>query len=146
MTKKPSGKFTSAIWWGGKGRNIGTFDTPEQASAAMMSVKNDLDQAKLSAIGTDEADAIFDAVKTKAVGAVGASVPERRELPTGVGKLPSGRFQARIKFGGKNRYIGTFDTPEQASAAYISARKDLDDAKLKSCIDTLAADAQKREE
>lgn len=28
------------------------------------------------------------------------------------------------------RYIGTFDTPEQTSAAYMSVKKDLEDAKL----------------
>lgn len=40
----------------------------------------------------------------------------------GVRKVPSGRFQAHIMVGGKSSYLGTFDTAEQASAAYESER------------------------
>ena len=35
-----------------------------------------------------------------------------------------------MTWGDKVRYIGDFDTPEQASAVYISVRKDRDDAEL----------------
>ena len=52
----------------GKMRYIGSsFDTPEQASAAYMSMKKDLDAAKLSAFGADKKEAIFDAAKKKAL-------------------------------------------------------------------------------
>ena len=48
-----------------------------------------------------------------------------RDLPTGVYKALSGkRFVSRIKWGGKQRYIGTSDSPEQASAAYALIRKE----------------------
>ena len=49
----------------------------------------------------------------------------KQDLPTGVRKLRSGKFQARITWGDKHRTIGTFDaTPEQASAAYVSVQKE----------------------
>jgi hypothetical protein len=131
VRKMPSGKCKSEIKWDGKTRVIGRFDTPEQASAAFISVRKDLDDANISTVGTDEVDAIFDAAKKKAIEAVGGLFRRKRGLPRGVYKLTSGQFKAGIKFGGKKRYIGTFDTSEQASAAFISVRKDLDEAKLR---------------
>ena len=62
-----------------------------------------------------------------------------RGLPRGVRKKPSGKYESQFHLSGKNFYIGTFDTPGQASAAYESVRKDLDDAKLS----TLGADEAK---
>ena len=137
VRKLPSGKFGSRLYWGGKKRSIGTFDTPEQASAAYMSMRKDLDGAKLSALGADEVDAIFDAAQTKALEAVGGkrrskAATSERYLPRGVIKRPSGKFQSTIWWDSKKRTIGTFDTPEQASAAHMSVRRDLDDAKLRS--------------
>ena len=137
IRKLSSGKFASRIGWGGKTRKIGTFYTPEQASAAYMSVRKDLDDVKLSACGASEVDAIFDAAQTKALEAVGGKVPKERksktsserDLPRGVYKLSSGKYETLTRSGGKTCYIGSFDTPEQASAAYMSVRKDLDDAK-----------------
>ena len=118
--KKSSGRFEAQVLLGGKQRFIGTFDTPEQASAVRMSVRKDLDVSKLSAIGADEVNALFDAAKTKALDSAGRF---KRDLPRGVREKAPGRFQAEIKWGGKRRYIGTFDTPEKASAAYVSAKK-----------------------
>ena len=128
--KTPSGKFIAVTCWGGKNRHIGTFDTPEQASAAYVSVKKDLDDAKRSAFGADEVDAAFDEAKKKALEAVGGTASSERDLPKGVYKAGSRKFMSRIMWGGKKYYIGIFDTPEQASAAYMSAKKDLKDAKL----------------
>ena len=71
VRKTPSGNFVSRIKWGGKDRHIDTFDTPEQASAAYLSVKKDRDDTNLVAIGADEVDALFDAAKTKALETVG---------------------------------------------------------------------------
>lgn len=36
-----------------------------------------------------------------------------------------GRWQAGITLGGKRRHIGTYDTPEQAHAAYVATKRDL---------------------
>ena len=126
----PYGKFLSQIRWGGKLRYIGSFDTPEQASAAVMSMRKDLNNTQLSADGADEITAAFDAAQKKAVEAVGGVFRKKKDLPKGVHKLPCGKFQSRFRWGGKMRYIGRFDTPEQASAAYMSARKDLDAVNL----------------
>jgi len=131
VKKLKSGKLESSIWWGGKKRYIGTFDTAEQAAAARMSVKKDLPVTKLSGIGADEVGAIFDAAKKNVLESLGRVVREKRcQLPRGVCKTPSGKFRSQIKRGGKTRPIGTFDTPEQASAAYLSVRKDFDGANL----------------
>ena len=130
VTKTSSGKYQSEAWWGGKTRKIGRFDTPEQASAAYMSVRKDRDDAKLSAVGADEANATFDKARKKALESLGIFVQAKRDLPRGVKNTSSGKFQSVIKWGSKGRHIGTFDTPEQASAAYMSVKKDLDDANL----------------
>ena len=126
--KTSSGKFQARIQLGGKTYYIGTFDTPEQASAAYVSVKKEIDDDKLSELGADEVDALFDAAQKKSVKSFGGFVPEKRDLPTGVRKLPYG-FEARLGWGGKSRRIGTFDTPDKASAAYASVKKVRDDAK-----------------
>jgi len=97
-----------------------------------MSARKDRDDADLSSFGANELNATFDTAKTKALETVGGLVSRKRDLPRGVAKKPSGKFRSVIKWGGKNRYIGTFDTPEQASAAFMSVRKDRDDADLSS--------------
>ena len=122
-------RFVARTHFGGKDRYVGAFDTPEQASAAYLSVKKDLHDARLLRLGADEVNAILDAAKKKAVEVMGGYVPEKRDLPPGVYKTLSGTFAARIRWGGTVRYIGTFDTPEQASAAYQSVKKDLAGAK-----------------
>ena len=141
VQKTSSGKFKSKTRWCGKTRHIGTFHTPEQASAAYMSFKNDIAGAETSALYADEIDSIYDAASKKAVEAVGgrirkkrrAKAPTERDPPQGVRKLKSGKFQSATSWYGRNLFLGTFDTPEQASAAYMSARKDLDDATVSSC-------------
>ena len=116
-----------------KWRYIGSFDTPEQASAAHTSVRKDLDDAYLhvSAVGADKvhADAMFGEAQRKAVDAVGgvgnANQARRRKrkpgatcIATGVAMRHSGNWQAQIYFAGKTRYIGVFETREDAALAY----------------------------
>ena len=129
----PSGKFEAQKRWGGKHfgkkRYIGTFDTPEQACASFIFVKKYLAGAKPSKLGADEVNALFDEAKQKAVEIYGGVVAPKRVLPTGVTKSSSRKFQAMISWGDKQHYIGSFDTPEQASAAYQSVKKDLAGAK-----------------
>lgn len=42
----------------------------------------------------------------------------------GVSQLPSGRFRTEILLNGRRRYLGTFNTIEEASAAYQQAAND----------------------
>jgi len=123
--KTSSGKFRSEISWRGKMRYIGMFDTAEQASAAYLYARKYLDNATVSSCGAAQVDAMFDAAKKTAQESVGIV----KRNPRGVYELRSGKFQSSIRWGDKTRYIGTFDTPEQASAAHTSARKDLGHAK-----------------
>ena len=46
-----------------------------------------------------------------------------RDLPMGVFRHGQ-RFQAQIRIDGHDRYLGLFDTPEGASAAYRTAREE----------------------
>jgi L-lactate utilization protein LutC len=126
-----SRKFSSLIDWGGKTRYIGSFDTPEQASAAYVSVKNALDEAKLSAATAEGDDAPFYAAQRKAVEAEGGIILQsntrsERSLPRGVKISVTGKAcAARIWWDDTTRQIGTFYTPEQASIAYLSVKEDL---------------------
>ena len=118
---------------------IGTFDTADQASAAYESVRKDLADSNLSVFAANEVDDMFDAAQKKAAETVGGVVPKKmrprseRGLPTGVYNASSGRYESSIGWGDKNRHIGTFDTPEQALAAYISVKKDLVNADFSAC-------------
>lgn len=49
------------------------------------------------------------------------SIPAR-DLPVGVHRIRSGRYQARLKRHRVTTYLGTFDTPELAAAAVEAAR------------------------
>lgn len=49
----------------------------------------------------------------------------RIQLPIGVRNLASGKFQARIGYCGKQIHLGAFQSPDEASAAYQSKRKEL---------------------
>lgn len=49
----------------------------------------------------------------------------RIDLPMGVRRLASGRFQARIALEGRQIHLGAFDTPQQAAAAYQTKRGEL---------------------
>lgn len=42
----------------------------------------------------------------------------------GVVMRPNGRYQAEIRVDGRKRYLGTFDTPNEAGEAYLRAKRD----------------------
>ena len=76
--KQSGTSFTAQANWSGKTRFIGTFATPEQASAAYMSVKEDFARAKVSASGAEEVDAAFDEAKTNALESFGGFVRKNK--------------------------------------------------------------------
>lgn len=41
----------------------------------------------------------------------------------GIGRRPSGRWRAQLSINNKNYWIGTFDTKEEALAAYLEAKR-----------------------
>ena len=51
--------------------------------------------------------------------------PTKRNLTgaLGVGPLPNGKFKAQIVVNGKNRHLGCFETVEEASGAYLAAKR-----------------------
>ena len=146
VNQQPSGNFKSEIRCRGKIRNIGTFDTLDRASAARTSVEKELALAKLSELGPDEVNAVFDAAKKKAIDAVGGAkktkpkATSRRGHPLGFTQNAAGKFVSQMYWGGKNRYIGTFDTADQASTVSWLVRRDLDNANA-STIDADDVDA-----
>lgn len=52
-----------------------------------------------------------------------------KDLPTGV-KAQNGRFAARIVVDGRQRHLGVFDTPEEASSRYELALGDIENIHL----------------
>ena len=50
---------------------------------------------------------------------------ENRAGIKGYTKTPSGKYQAQIQSGGKHIKLGTFDCPDTAHAAYLSAKNEL---------------------
>jgi hypothetical protein len=46
-------------------------------------------------------------------------------LPIGVTALRGGRYQAQICIDGRNTYLGSFGTPEEAHGAYLNKLSEL---------------------
>ena len=138
--KFSSGMYQSFISFGGKDRHIGEFDTPEEASAACESARKDLAYVHLWALDADEVDAAFDAAQMKAL--------DLFKGDRGAQKASSCKFHPRLQWGGKTRCIGTFDTPRQASAAFMLVKKDLLHVKLSELdadeVDAIFDTAQKK--
>ena len=50
---------------------------------------------------------------------------KRGQWPRGVTRTKAGKFQAQIAASGKHYHLGSFDTPNEAHAAYVSAARRL---------------------
>ena len=105
-------------YWGGKERVIGTFHTPEQASAAYMSVKKDLDGVEISVLGAGEVDDIFDAAKQKALEAVDGIVPKKKKSFIECEKFS--RYRLRVPETSPGKFIACYphNPPSQAAAKH----------------------------
>ena len=131
VSESHPGRFTARTRCSGTKNTqeyIGAFDTPEQASNAYTLVNNELDKNR--SLSAKELDAVFAGTKARALKAAGEQVARKKGgLPRGVNQTFSGRFVASAQYSGvKNPggYIGVFDTPEQASAAYTLVRDELE--------------------
>lgn len=62
---------------------------------------------------------------TDSQNAANSAAKKKRDLPKGVHSRRPGRFTATITKDRVQRTIGTFDTPEEASAAYLETAKRL---------------------
>ena len=101
-------------------------DSDDELTDATLA-RNELDNNR--SISVKEVDAVFEGTKPRALKTAGEQVKrEKGGLPRGVRKTNGGQHQARIGYSGTNnsKTIGTFDTPEQASAAYTLVRNELD--------------------
>jgi|GEM_PF-5488581 len=99
---KDKNKYRASIYFEGRLRYLGTFKDAVEASEAY--------QEAFSLIESGETDKLKFAKK-----------PERKHsLPKGVFKNKK-RFMARTRINGVIKYLGTFDTPEEASEVYQEA-------------------------
>ena len=105
--------FRARIWIDGKYQYPGMFDTPKEAAQAY-------DQAAIQAGRPTSKLNFLDQVPKN-------YKPKKKKLKStnttgfrGVSKK-GGRFQARIRIGGKQQTIGTFGTAKEAAEAYDQA-------------------------
>ena len=113
-------KYQAKINYGGKQHNIGTFNTKEQAGIAYDRFVIDKSTEEVSF--TLNYPNMGDLEREEAL-KVEEPVQEKRGNPnqtTGlIGVYKSGeKYQARIRYGGKQHILGTFGTKEQAGMAY----------------------------
>jgi hypothetical protein len=108
------GKWLARLKTNGKLKHLGTFDTPEEASKAYKAAKD-----KLRCSVGHHLDDYLHVIKDKV-----PCVPTNTSCGlTGVTRSPrSKRWIARIQVNNTKRCLGYFDTPEEASAAYKTAK------------------------
>lgn len=101
---KDKNKYRSSIYIDNKLRYLGTFCNIADAELAYKQASHLVD--------TGNAKQIKFATKSE----------RKHKLPTGVFKNKK-RFMARIRVNGQIKYLGTFDTPEEASAVYQKEKR-----------------------
>jgi hypothetical protein len=113
-------KYRASIFYGGIGHYLGTFETKEQAGIAYdrvainkstEEVSFTLNYPKMSDLEREEALKVEEPVQEK------RGTPNQATGLIGVHKKGE-RYQALIKYGGKAKNLGRFDTKEQAGMAY----------------------------
>ena len=114
VRKKPSGKYEAKICIDGKRKYLGSsYDTAKQAAKAY-----DKEAIKLRRPFSK-----LNYPKKAPVGYTPIQQPLRSDNAVGYrGVYKSGKnYQAQIKIGGKNTYIGTYDTAKEAAIAFDRA-------------------------
>jgi hypothetical protein len=128
-------RWQAVITYGSKNQNLGTFDSKQEAALAYDREARQRGEEKLlnyeSIKAAEEAAAAAQAEHTLAhpkqpkprptSGFRGVSANEKRWHPTSgfYGVHASGkRWQAKICYSGKDHYLGTFNTKQEAALAY----------------------------
>jgi hypothetical protein len=105
VVPQPNGKWGARIKTDGKLKWLGTFNTVEEAASAVA------------------------AVRKKRPKPAGVSADPNK--PQGVSLQPNGKWAARVYMHGQIKWLGTFDTVEEAAAVAEEARRKRDEAKPK---------------
>jgi len=112
-------KYKASISYGGKTKNIGSFDTKEQAGMAYdrfvvdkstEEVSFTLNYPHMTDPEREEALKVEPVQKKR-------GIPNQKTGLIGVAKSKK-KYQAKITYGGTRHTLGTFDTKEQAGVAY----------------------------
>ena len=113
--------FVAQIYFDGKNRSLGRYDTPKEAALAYdrAVVQHKLSSSKLNypdglPIDDEDYDEIMNPKKKRKLASKNSNVYN------GVSKNGS-RFQTRIRIDGKKIYLGTYDTPKEAALAFDHA-------------------------
>lgn len=110
-------KYQARIKINGKTCHLGSYSSLSAASRAYKAIEPLADHLTLSDID------VLKFVRMQILAATGYRINNfsLRQLPKGVTRKGS-RFQAQIRVNKKKRTLGTFGTPEEASAAYQEAK------------------------
>ena len=117
---KSGKKYRAKITYGGKAKNLGTFDTKQQAGMAYDRFV--VDKSTEEVFFTLNYPRMTDHEREEALN-VEEPVQEKRGNPnqkTGLIGVSKNRkkYIASIRYGGKTKHLGTFDTKEEAGIAY----------------------------
>ena len=136
-------RFKAAITVAGRSRHIGTFDKADHAIWAYGYVKNILTSSGLDPTDREGRDVVFDAARIKAKELAEQTKTNSQDVPTNAPTMPSqpsrpvpishgvfltssGEYRAEVSVNRVRKFIGVFNTAEQANCAYKSVRSAVD--------------------
>lgn len=117
---KAVGRYHAQIHVRGKLYGLGFYDSPGTGGVAYQAA---LEAVETIMVGRDQVHLLLANSVEQATG-YRIKYKALRELPLGVSR-DKGRFKTSICVQGKSMYLGTFDTPEEASKVYQEAKKAL---------------------